>query len=306
MDYNGRVVVLSGGIGSERDVSLESGLNACKALKEVGINAEVFDVCPDNVGQLGSLCADIFMVMLHGTWGEDGQIQRILEDNSFCFTGSGAKSSQICFDKQMTKDALIAGGIDVPFGITVDKNTNWDTAQELIKGKNDRFIVKPACQGSSVGVEIRVGSLAAIRGAKECVEKYGKTLVESFIQGPEYTVGVVGDMAFPSIQIKPHSGFYDYTAKYLADDTEYLFDTASAELEEEMKQIAIKSFNLLGCMDLARVDFLIEDGKPLVLEVNTIPGFTSHSLLPKAAMKVGIDCSALCVKILNSAIQRGV
>ncbi|AQQ10214.1 D-alanine--D-alanine ligase B [Sedimentisphaera cyanobacteriorum] len=303
MDFSKKIAVLAGGIGSEREVSLESGQNALSAIKKAGYNAELIDVSPETIekaiGEYG-----LFFIMLHGTWGEDGQIQKILENRNAKFTGSGSLSSQNCFDKDITRLKLMESGIECPFGISVDEDSDWDKAEEMIRGKSERFVVKPACEGSSVGVEIRVGSQAAVRSAKKTAEKYGKSLIESYIQGKEFTVGIAAANILPSIKIQPQTGFYDYNAKYISDNTGFLFGAADKQLEEQMQQISEKAFNLLECRDLARVDFMIDSGKPLLIEVNTIPGFTSHSLLPAAAEHIGISQPQLCSEIIQSALSR--
>ncbi|ARN56966.1 D-alanine--D-alanine ligase family protein [Sedimentisphaera salicampi] len=303
MDYNKNIAVLAGGVGSEREISLESGQNALSAIRKAGFNAELIDVSPETIESIiGKF--DLFFIMLHGIWGENGGIQKILEKNDAVFTGSGSISSQNCFDKDITRQKLAESGIECPFGIAVEQDTNWDKAEEIIRGKSERFVVKPACEGSSVGVEIRVGSQAAVRSAKKCTEKYGKALIESYVQGDEFTVGIAAGNILPSIKIQPHTGFYDFNAKYISDQTGFLFGAADEELEEKMQQISEKAFNLLECRDLARVDFMIDNGNPLLIEVNTIPGFTSHSLLPAAAEHIGISQPELCSQIIHSALSR--
>lgn len=304
MAYSGKVAVLMGGAGSERDISLESGQNVLNALKNAGVNAFGIDITPEDLSKLDDKSIDIFFVMLHGTWGEDGQIQQILETKGLKFTGSGSKASKIAFDKIASKEAFVNAGIPTPYWISVNNNTDWQRLESSFASNADKFVVKPACEGSSVGIEIRTGKLAAIRGAKECVEKYGKTLIEEFIDAREITVGIVDNKPLPIIEIRPKSGFYDYTAKYIADDTEYLFDTIQDNtLISEIQACACECFEVLGCKGFARVDFMLKsDNSFYVLEINTIPGFTSHSLLPKAAMKQGITTEKLCKKILQTAL----
>jgi D-alanine-D-alanine ligase len=304
MEYKGKITVLAGGIGSERDISLESGRNVLAWLLEAGANADLVDVSPENVSELSSLATELFMPMLHGEWGEDGQLQKTLEDAGLPFAGTGSEASALCFDKQHTKDVLISAGLCVPFGAVVVSEADLQQAEQIIKGHGERFIVKPAAQGSSVGVEVRVGSFAAVRGAGECLAKYGKTVIEEFVEGREFTVGVVDGVALPAIEIKPVAGFYDFTSKYISDETGFLFGTVSPALETQMQIAALEAFYALGCRDFSRIDFILRGEEPVILEVNTLPGFTSHSLLPKAAAMTGMSGPELCEKIVNAALGR--
>ncbi len=305
MAFSGKVAVLMGGCGSEREVSLDSGTNVTKALQSEGIDATAIDITPDNTSVLDGGKFDIFFVMLHGRWGEDGQLQRILEEKRLKFTGSGSKASEIAFDKAASKEIFVKAGIPTPYWITVDAQSDWLQLEKQLVGKGEKFVVKPACEGSSVGVEIREGSSAAIDGAKECVAKYGKTLIEQYVQAREFTVGILAGDALPVIEICSNAGFYDFNAKYIANDTRYLFDTIEdARIVEKMQNCATECFQAIGCRGLGRIDFMMEpDGSFYVLEINTIPGFTSHSLLPKAAAKAGITQGRLCTTIIETALQ---
>ena len=304
MAFSGKVAVLMGGCGSERDVSLNSGRNVIDALKSEGIDVTGVDITPENTSILDDRSVDLFFIMLHGRWGEDGQLQQILEDKGLKFTGSGSKASKTAFDKTASKEIFIKAGIPTPFWLTVTSDTDWQKAEAALDGHGEKFVVKPACEGSSVGVEIRIGKSAAIRGAKECAAKYGKALIEQYIQAREFTVGIVGGTALPVIEICSKAGFYDFNAKYISDDTEYLFDTIeNSDIIAKMQSCAQKCFEAIGCRGFARIDFLMEpDGNFYVLEINTIPGFTSHSLLPKAAAKAGIPQGKLCMKIIETAL----
>ncbi len=300
-----KVAVLMGGVGSERDVSLQSGKNVGRILKSEGFDVVCADVTPDNLEILDDTSIEMFFLALHGQWGEDGQIQQILESKSLLFTGSGSKASRLAFDKIKANELFLENGIRVPKSHEVSQGTNFDELVQQLNNEKGKFVVKPPLQGSSLGVEIRVGSLAAVRSAIDCMEKYGSAMIEDFLSGPEFTVGIVGDEVLPIIEIRSKMGFYDYTAKYLSDETEYLFDTINdVILAREMQEIALKCFDVIGAKDLARVDFMLdENGDCYVLEINTIPGFTSHSLLPKAAHHKGLSEGELCRCIIRSAYQ---
>ncbi len=304
MAFSGKVAVLMGGCGSERDVSLSSGNNVTKALQSEGIDATAIDITPDNTAVLDCGGFDVFFIMLHGRWGEDGQLQQILENKGLKFTGSGSAASRTAFDKVTTKEIFVKAGIPTPYWITAETDSNWDELEKQLVGKGEKFVVKPACEGSSVGVEIRIGRAAAVRGARDCTAKYGKTLIEQYIAAREFTVGILAGDALPIVEICSSAGFYDFNAKYIANDTKYLFDTIeNAQTVEKMQNCAKQCFEALGCKGFARIDFLMEpDGSFYVLEINTIPGFTSHSLLPKAAAKAGITQGRLCTRIIETAL----
>lgn len=300
-----KVAVLMGGIGSERDVSLQSGKNVERVLKAEGFEVVCADVSPENLEVLDDNSIDIFFLALHGEWGEDGQIQHILESKSLLFTGSGSKASKLAFDKIKTNKLFLDSGIRVPRSYEVSEDTNLDDLAQRLSNETGKFVIKPPLQGSSLGVEIRVGSSAAVRSAKECLDKYGSAMIEDFLSGPEFTVGIVGNEVLPIIEIRSEMGFYDYMAKYLSDETEYLFDTIDDKaLIKKIENDAMKCFDVIGAKDLARVDFMLnENGDHFVLEINTIPGFTSHSLLPKAAHRKGLSGGELCKEIIKSACQ---
>lgn len=304
MAFTGKVAVLMGGCGSERDISLNSGNNVVQSLLSEGIDTTAIDITPNNISILDEGKFDVFFIMLHGTWGEDGQLQHILEQKGLKFTGSGSKTSRIAFDKIASKEVFLKYNIPTPFWLTVEAGSNWHQLEQQLAGKGEKFVVKPACEGSSVGVEICTGAATAVKQASQCVSKYGKTLIEQYIEAREFTVGILDGRALPIIEICSSAKFYDFNAKYLAEDTKYLFDTLeNPQIEEKMQNCARQCFNALGCRGVARVDFLMEpDGNFYVLEINTIPGFTSHSLLPKAAQKAGITQGSLCAKILETAL----
>ena len=300
-----KVAVLMGGVGSEREVSLQSGENAANLLVSEGFEVVKYDITPNDLHILDDRSVDLFFLTLHGEWGEDGQIQTILEQRNLRFTGSDAVASKLSFDKTQSKKCF--GKINVPVAFSVDVNAESDFAEieNQLLARDGKFVVKPTCQGSSVGVEIRTGAAAAVRAAKACLEKFSRVMIESFVPGKELTVGIVNGRPLPIIEICSVGGFYDYTAKYLSDETQYLFDTLNdLALENKIKDDAVKCFKAVNARHLARVDFILsEDGEYTALEINTLPGFTSHSLLPKAAVKAGMTQGQLCREIVMAAMN---
>lgn len=301
-----KVAVLSGGIGHERAVSVESGKCISKALAEAGFNVVTSDIRPDYMDILDDSSIDCFFLALHGEFGEDGKLQQILEDKSLVYTGSGPEASRLAFDKMAAKRKFSQASVTTPRGIEFENNTNIAEFEKSLRKFGNKFVVKPTRQGSSVGIAIVEGVEDAIAACKKCLADYGNCMAEEFIKGRELTVGVLFGRALPIIEIKPKREFYNYQAKYVDDDTEFLFDTiGSAALKSKIEAAAINCFNALGCRHFSRIDFLLDERnqQAYVLEVNTIPGFTSHSLLPMAAAKAGIKISALCEKIVRTTIE---
>ncbi len=300
-----KVAVLAGGISSERQVSLQSGKNIALALELAGFDVVTSDIGPDNLEILDDSTIDVFYLALHGTFGEDGQLQQILEDRSLCFTGSGSEASRIAFDKCKSKDLFETAGATVPADVRLDGVCDAGDLTKKLASMGDKFVVKPVCEGSSVGVQIVEGVDAAASAAMDCYEQFGDCIIEQFITGQEITVGILEGKALPIIEIRSKAVFYDYQAKYEDDTTEYLFDTiADAELIESISRTAQDCFNVLKCRHLARVDMIVDDGgTAYVLEINTLPGFTSHSLLPMAAAKAGVDAASLCSQIVHAAMS---
>ncbi len=300
-----KVAVLAGGISTEREISLQSGQCVADALREAGIDTIISDITPDNLKILDDASIDVFFVALHGAFGEDGQLQQILEDRGLCYTGSVSESCRLSIDKVASKEAFAKAGVKVPQGIRFDgKKDEKIIATELSKlGK--RFVVKPVTNGSSVGVSIVDGADEAIAAAKHCLADYGDCMIERFIKGRELTVGVIGQKALPVLEIKPKVGFYDYHAKYIADTTEYLFDTINDKaIIEKLSRDAVACFNAVKNRHFGRVDFILcEDGTAYALEINTIPGMTTHSCIPKAAAKIGIAMPELCAGIVRTALE---
>ena len=301
-----KVAVLRGGIGREREVSLESGRCVAEALRTAGLEVVSSDVGPDDLGILDNGDIDVFFLALHGEFGEDGQLQQILEDRGLVYTGCGPETSRLAYDKIASKRRFAAAGVNVPADVVVGDERDLAGLENRLRPLGERFVVKPVRQGSSVGVYIVEGPRQAAEAARNVQQEFGDVLIEVFVPGRELTVGVLGRDALPIIEIRSRTGFYDYHAKYVSEQTEYLFDTVEDErVRDEVGRAALACFDALGCRDFARVDFILGgDGAIYALEVNTIPGFTTHSLLPKAAARTGLSMSELCVGIVRTASGR--
>jgi len=298
-----KIVVLCGGMGSERQISLLSGDNIFNALKRAGTNVLLHDLKPDALEILDDKAIDVFFLALHGRFGEDGQLQRILEQKNRVFTGSGSKASQLAFDKVAAKKIFAETGLSLARQVVLNGSVSASELAEQLKQLSHKVVIKPVCEGSSVGIEIHSDPQTAAEAAIRCRRQFGNCMVEQFIAGREMTVGLLEGTALPVLEIRPKKKFYDYQAKYEDDATEYLFDTVSdAAVVQRLQQDAQKAFVALGCRHLGRVDFILaDDGTPYVLELNTLPGFTSHSLLPMAAKKAGIPAEELCKRIVAAA-----
>jgi D-alanine-D-alanine ligase len=300
-----KVAVLMGGIGSEREVSLQSGANIASALREGKTDVIACDITPDDLGILDDKSIDVFFLGLHGEFGEDGGIQEILEQKNLAYTGSDSRASRLAFDKIASKVAFRNAGVNVACDLAVTAETDLADLAERLTKVGETFVVKPIRQGSSVGVTIVEGPQKAAQTARECFGQYGDCMVERFIEGREITVGIVNGRALPIIEIRSRTPFYDYHAKYLDDETEYLFGTIEdAEVVAAVQAVAIDCFKSLGCRHLGRVDMMLtDDNVEYVLEINTLPGFTSHSLLPMAAARAGLNANQLCMEIIQAALE---
>ena len=298
-----KVAVLAGGIGAERDVSIQSGQCVADALKAAGFRVVVADIRPDDLEILQDSSIDVFFLALHGTFGEDGRLQQILEDRSLLFTGSGSTTSTLAFDKMASKELFDNIGVAVPKAFEFQPDSNIERLQEQLYQFSDKYVVKPVREGSSVGIHIVPTPDEAIEAAWKIYNWFGDCMIEEFIPGKEVTVGILGNRTLPIIEIRTRSAFYDYHAKYVDERTEFLFDTITdPDVAENLSRATMNCFTTLGCRHFARVDFILnDDGIAYVLELNTIPGFTSHSLLPKAAARAGLPMSDLCANIVEAA-----
>jgi len=301
-----KVGVLRGGVGREREVSLESGRCVAEALREGGFDVVTSDIRPDDTQVLDRKDIDVFFLALHGEFGEDGQLQQVLEDRRLTYTGSGPRASRMAFDKLASKRLFAEAGVSVPAAVEFRPDMNVQELSRRLRTPAERFVVKPIRQGSSVGVHIVDTRQEAVDVAGQVHAEFGDCMIEAFIPGRELTVGVVGRQTLPIIEIRSKTGFYDYHAKYISDQTQYLFDTIEEEsTSARVGRAALTCFDVLGCRDFARIDFILaDDGTPYALEANTIPGFTGHSLLPKAAAKIGLTMKDLCTQIVQRVYAR--
>jgi D-alanine-D-alanine ligase len=247
---------------------------------------------------------DAFFLALHGEFGEDGQLQQILEERQLVYTGSGPEASRLAFDKVRSKRLFAQAGVTVAPAVELSRAGDVAKLDGQLAELGERFVVKPIRQGSSVGVYVVQGRAPAIAAARKVCGEFGDCMIEPFVGGREITVGVLGRETLPIIEIRSKTGFYDYHAKYVDEQTEYLFDTiADAEVRRRVSDAALACFDALGCRHFARVDFILaDDGVAYALEVNTIPGFTTHSLLPKAAAQTGCSMTELCGRIVRAAL----
>jgi D-alanine-D-alanine ligase len=299
----GRVAVMYGGFSSEREVSLDSGAAVLSALRSRGIDATGWDPAEKSNTELLAAEFDRVWIALHGPGGEDGGLQGMLKWLDMPFTGSGILASAIAMDKVLSKHLFNSAGISTPEYVVIE------TAGAAILAA-DAFgyplFIKPAGQGSSVGLS-KVFDQGELRAAAELALSFGDSaLVEKCIVGIESTVAVLQGQALPSVRIETPRVFYDYRAKYESDSTDYFCPgTDDPELEQRFHDLAIAAFKTLGCSGWGRVDFMTgSDGEPQVLEINTVPGMTSHSLVPRAAAASGVDFAELCWRILETSMRQ--
>ena len=296
----GRVAVLYGGKSAERDVSLDTGKAVLAALLARGVDAVGWDPAEHSLSDLAAAGFDRIWIALHGPGGEDGAIQGALQWLGLPYTGSGVMASALAMDKVRSKRVFDAAGIPTPDYAIVRNRSHAVLAAEDF---GFPLILKPACQGSSVGMT-KVFDPEDLNAAVDLALSFDDVaIVERCIVGDEYTVAVLQGDALPSIRIETPRVFYDYRAKYESDRTQYHCPgTGREDLEQQYASLAMAAFAELGCSGWGRVDFMAgSDGQPLVLEVNTVPGMTSHSLVPMAAKTAGIDFEELCWRILETS-----
>ena len=300
MSAFGKVAVLMGGKSAERAVSLKSGGMVLAALRASGIDAHAFD--PSERG-LEALISERFaraFIALHGRFGEDGVVQGALEYLGLPYTGSGVLASALAMDKLRTKQVWQACGLPAPPFELLSARTDFRAAAERL---GLPIMVKPATEGSSIGMS-KVRAAADLEEAFALAVNYDRVVIaEKFIEGTELTAGILGREPLPLIRLETTRDFYDYEAKYVRDDTRYIVPCGlPAAKEAEVQQFCLKAFDALGCRGWGRVDLMMDAaGNPYLLEVNTSPGMTDHSLVPMAARAVGLPYEKLCVKILETA-----
>jgi D-alanine-D-alanine ligase len=296
----GKVAVLLGGRSAEREVSLNSGAAVLAALLRSGVDAYPFDPAVQNLQGLVDDGFDRVFIALHGRFGEDGTVQGALELLGIPYTGSGVMASALGMDKWRSKLVWLAAGLPIPDYTLLDESSDWNAVAHQL---GLPLFVKPANEGSSVGIS-KVKAASELPAAyREAARHDPLVLAERFIGGGEYTVSILGEQALPVIKIEPAVEFYDYEAKYLRNDTRYLCpcDLDDAQ-ESEMQRLAKQAFALIGGRGWGRVDFLKDEaGKSYLLEANTSPGMTDHSLVPMAARQAGLSFEQLVLRILELA-----
>ena len=305
-----RIGVLLGGQSAEREISLKTGQAVHRALLRLGYDAVPIDVDASFLQQLRDKKVGIVFVALHGPGGEDGTIQGLLEMLGIPYTGSGVRASAIAMHKVTAKALLDYHGIPVPLGTVVRSGQRSKASSVPPAGLKGPVVVKPAAQGSTFGVSI-VRQASEWQAALHHAHQYDQeAVVEAYIAGREITVSVLGGssepLALPAIEIQAPGGFFDYAAKYEKGRTTYLCPAPlSANVSRQVQGLAVQTYQLIGCQGAARVDFRVtKQGKPFVLEINTVPGMTETSLLPMAAAKAGIDYDSLTERILQSSFRR--
>lgn len=299
----GKVAVLLGGSSAERDISLESGSAVLKALQESGVNAHGFDPEEKFLADLIAENYDAAFIVLHGRGGEDGVIQGALESLGIPYTGSGVLGSALGMDKSRSKRLWLNYGL--PTAQFVELKPGFD-ADAVIDALGLPMMIKPAREGSSIGVS-KVNSAEELQAAfKSAWELDSIVLAEQFVTGGgEYTVPILNGRALPMIQLKTSRDFYDYEAKYLSDDTEYLCPCGlGEEKENEIAEMALQAFTALDCAVWGRIDVLLDaEMNPWLIEANTVPGMTSHSLVPMAAKETGMSFEQLVLEILSLSLK---
>lgn len=316
------IVVLMGGISSEREVSLRSGDAVANALINAGFHVTRIDVKDKKIEELDCMEVDVAFIALHGCFGEDGDVQQLLESKGILYTGSGVKASKLAMDKLATKQRFIEAGLKTPDYITAMQFQEFSEVEADVRKFSIPIIIKPMKNGSSIGISIVRDMENLQTSLKNAFEVEYKVLIERYIRGREFTVGILDDKALPIIEIKPAEEFFNYEAKYRDDRTKYLVVEPALEKDEgacldsssvgflpqilyrKAQQLAVNAHKVLDCRGFSRVDMMMDGrGEFYLLEVNTIPGFTEKSLLPKAAKAAGMTFPELCEKIVELAYR---
>jgi D-alanine-D-alanine ligase len=299
----GKVAVMLGGTSAERPVSLNSGAAVLAALQRQGVDAHAFDPANRNLGDLIAGEFDRVFIALHGRLGEDGCMQGALEVLGMPYTGSGVMASALGMDKWRTKLLWRAAGLPTADWAMLNADSDFAAVEKQL---GLPIFVKPAREGSSIGMS-KVTEAGTLKAAYETAAEHDSlVLAETFIDGPEFTVGILGDRAFPLIRLEPAKdvAFYDFDAKYLRNDTQYHCPAGLPDADEQaLRQLALDAFRLVGGRGWGRVDVMRDSlGNPYLLEMNTSPGMTDHSLVPMAARVAGLDFDALCLSILEQTL----
>ncbi|MHA2897021.1 D-alanine--D-alanine ligase [Enterobacter sp. H2G27] len=302
-----KIAVLSGGTSAEREVSLNSGAAVLAGLREGGVNAHLVDPKEVDVTQLKAMGFDKVFIALHGRGGEDGTLQGLLDLIGLPYTGSGVMASAISMDKLRSKLLWQGAGFPVAPWVALTRREFElglsDSVNARIAELGLPVIVKPSREGSSVGMS-KVDKAEDLSSALALAFQHDEeVLIEKWLSGPEFTVAMLGEEILPSIRIQPAGVFYDYEAKYLSDETQYFCPSGlEAEREADLQSLVLKAWHVLGCQGWGRIDVMQDkDGQFYLLEANTSPGMTSHSLVPMAARQAGMSFSQLVVRILDQA-----
>ena len=302
-----KIAVLSGGTSAEREVSLNSGAAVLAGLREGGVNAHLVDPKEVDVTQLKAMGFDKVFIALHGRGGEDGTLQGLLDLIGLPYTGSGVMASAISMDKLRSKLLWQGAGLPVAPWVSLTRREFElglpDSVNARIAELGLPVIVKPSREGSSVGMS-KVDKADDLASALALAFQHDdEVLIEKWLSGPEFTVAMLGEEILPSIRIQPAGVFYDYEAKYLSDETQYFCPSGlEAEREADLQSLVLKAWHVLGCQGWGRIDVMQDkDGQFYLLEANTSPGMTSHSLVPMAARQAGMSFSQLVVRILDQA-----
>lgn len=300
-----RVAVLMGGTSAERPVSLKSGRAVVEGLRQAGYDALPRDVKSEGLETLSDIRPDVAFIALHGAFGEDGTAQAILEDMRIPYTGSGPDASRIGMDKLATKSVFVRHAVPTPDYFVVRSGCRFDRLQRQLEEMGCPVVCKPAGGGSSLGVAI-VREPAEFEQALALAWEHGETvIVERYVHGREFTVGILDGEPLPIIELQPDREFFDYEAKYADEKTQYIVPVSLLPtLYRTASDAALRAYRAIGCRHMARVDLIYGyDGTLNVLEVNTIPGFTPRSLLPMAAAQAGVDFPALCDRVVDAALR---
>ncbi len=297
----GKVAILFGGQSAEREVSLNSGKAVLAGLLRGGVDAHAVDPGANVFAQLKDGSFDRVFIVLHGRGGEDGVIQAVLETLSLPYTGSGVQASALAMDKLRTKLLWLGAGLPTPSFVVLE---NEQSLADVEPRLGFPVIVKPVHEGSSIGISRATNNEELKVSWQEATKYDNEVIAEEWVTGGEYTVAILDGVALPVIKMETESVFYDYEAKYLSNDTRYLCPCGlSQDKEEELKTIALKAFNRIGARGWGRIDFMLnEQGTVGLIEANTVPGMTDHSLVPMAAKQAGIDFDQLVWRILQTTM----
>jgi D-alanine-D-alanine ligase len=298
--------VLMGGCSSEREVSLRSGTAVAEALRSVGHKVVPVDLRGEDGRELDGVHIDVAFIALHGRFGEDGRLQQILQQRGIPYTGSGPEASRAAMDKVEAKRLFKLKSVETPPHRVIARGDSVDLMEHAARALGYPVVMKPRAEGSSVGVTVHEDRATLLDGAAECFRHDPIGLMEKFIRGRELTVGILDGKALPIIELRPKSRFFDFNAKYKDPDTEYIVNPPLSDLDRRrISKTAKDAHDALGCEGISRVDLILTPFCSVhVLEVNTIPGLTERSLLPKAARAAGYEFPDLCWKITELAFKR--